>query len=83
MLNDADLKYAKEYLGEDDVVKKESIIEIQQFLSENPHIQLDPKDIRTITIFLRGCKYRLDRTKKKIARYVKNNEIESCHNIVK
>lgn len=70
MFNEADLKYAEQFLGEDEQVKKDGIAEIQRFLSENPQIGLDPKDIRTITIFLRGCKYRLDRTKKKITKYV-------------
>lgn len=52
-------------LGETAEVRNEQILIIQKWLADNPNIngQTDP---RTIIFFLRGCKFDLEKTKKKI-----------------
>lgn len=68
MLDQKAKLYAENILGESEETKKLAVKEIQNFISEHPEIPLDPSDVRTIVIFLRGCKYRTDKTKKKIAK---------------
>lgn len=68
MLSEEAKEYAKKNLGENDQVLENSMKEIQIFLSENPLITLETSDVkRTILIFLRGCKFNIGKTKKKIS----------------
>lgn len=63
----ADL-YACEHLGESEDVVESSVLEIKQFLRENPNIKARD-DQRTILCFLRSCKFNVEQTEKKIKEY--------------
>lgn len=68
LLNESALKYAKEQLNETKLKRFESVREIQKWLEENPKINSN-KNEEAILPFLRGCKYDMERTKKKIKNY--------------
>lgn len=68
MLSAEAKEYAKHNLGENDQVLENSLQEVQSFLKVNPHIKIETSDVRTILIFLRGCKFNIEKTKKKISK---------------
>lgn len=61
-------EYARTVLGETDEARKSSIREIQSFIAENSQISDEKFDERTILVFLRGCKFNIEKTKKKISK---------------
>lgn len=52
-------------LGETPEIRNEQILIIQKWLDENPHIN-GHNDPQTIIFFLRGCKFDVEKTKKKM-----------------
>lgn len=52
-------------LGETPKLRNDLIQGIQEWLGENPKINGDPNP-KVVLCFLRGCKFNLDKTKKKI-----------------
>lgn len=58
-------KNAKLMLGETDELRQQSIIEIINWLNENPTINGN-RDVINILYFLRCSKYKLDKAKRKI-----------------
>lgn len=56
---------AQKLLGETRDLRTDSISRISEWLEENPKIN-GHNDPTTILFFLRGCKFNLDKTKKKI-----------------
>lgn len=54
---------------EDAEIVAKQIEDINEWLEENPEINAMKCDARNL-MFLRGCKYNLDKTKKKIRRLV-------------
>lgn len=68
VLNESAVEYAKNYLNETETKRNESVKEIQNWLEENPKINGN-YDEESILPFLRGCKYDMAKTKKKIENY--------------
>lgn len=64
-LDAAAIAYARENLGESENVVRESVLEIQQFLKDNPNINAR-SDQRSIVCFLRSCKFNVDQAQQKI-----------------
>lgn len=60
---------AFQLLGETPHLRREMIKSVQLWLDENPKI-CGNKDPKIIVNFLRGCKFNLHNTKKKIKKYV-------------
>lgn len=60
---------AEQMLGETPEVREKNIIAIHKWLDQNPHINAH-RDTKTILHFLRGAKFRLDKAKSKMTRYV-------------
>ena len=56
---------AFQLLGERKSLRNQQIQLIQKWLQENPQVNAHP-DPRTIIFFLRGCKFDVDKAKKKI-----------------
>lgn len=56
---------ALKLLGETKRLREDSIIAIHKWLNEHPEINAH-NDPATIIFFLRGCKFDLEKTKKKI-----------------
>lgn len=80
MLNDDAKKYSREVLGETDETRDSAVKEIQEFLRDNKTSgSIEQSDVRTILIFLRGCKFDIEKTKKKIAKWVR---LQMHNNIV-
>lgn len=66
-LNEPAKSYALEHLGESEQVAKDSVLEIQNFLSDHPEINAH-NDTRSILCFLRSCKFNVEHAKTKIKR---------------
>uniref|UniRef100_A0A6M2DTV3 CRAL-TRIO domain-containing protein n=1 Tax=Xenopsylla cheopis TaxID=163159 RepID=A0A6M2DTV3_XENCH len=64
-LSEQDYLYAQKHLGETESIRKDSIIAIQQWISQNPNIKAK-SDAITILHFLRGCKFDIPKTIAKI-----------------
>jgi hypothetical protein len=62
------LEYAKKELGEEPRRRADDVRAIREWLKKQPHINADPDDQMIIT-FLRGCKFRLEKTKQKLDMY--------------
>ncbi|KAI4470669.1 alpha-tocopherol transfer protein-related [Holotrichia oblita] len=67
-LNEADKNFAINVLNETHETRAKSLEEIKNWLIENPNICAKSDDLN-ILAFLRGCKFRLDKTKQKIQNY--------------
>jgi hypothetical protein len=59
-------KAAKENLGEDKARVKDDIKALQTWIKKSPHLHSIRKDDAYLTMFLRGCKFSLERTKEKL-----------------
>ena len=57
---------AKENLGEDKARLKEDIKALKSWISKSPHLHSIRQDDEYLTMFLRGCKFSLERTKEKL-----------------
>jgi len=57
---------AKENLGEDKARLKDDIKAIKSWIKKSPHLHSIRQDDAYITMFLRGCKFSLERTKEKL-----------------
>jgi hypothetical protein len=62
------LDYAKKELGEEPKRRADDVRAIREWLKKQPHINADPDDQMIIT-FLRGCKFRMEKTKQKLDMY--------------
>lgn len=67
-LDDATREYLESELGETDETREKALAEIKQWLSENPSLNANAED-HAILPFLRGCKFRIERTKQKLSNY--------------
>lgn len=67
---------AEQILGETPEVREQSIIDIYKWLDQNPHINAH-RDTKSILHFLRGAKFRLDKAKSKMTRYVFTSEVDT------
>lgn len=61
---------AEQILGETPEVREQTIRDIHKWLDQNPHINAH-RDTKTILHFLRGAKFRLDKAKIKMTRYLR------------
>lgn len=61
--------YAREKLGETSDVREKCLIELNEWLDENPHINAN-RDATVLLHFLRGSKFRMDKVKRRIEMYV-------------
>jgi len=59
-------KAAKEDLGEDKNRLKDDIKALKSWISKSPHLHSIRQDDAYLTMFLRGCKFSLERTKEKL-----------------
>ncbi|CAG0896259.1 unnamed protein product [Darwinula stevensoni] len=57
---------AEKELNERKETRADDIKAIRHWLEKQPHLQTVPRDDRTILMFLRGCKFSLERTKEKL-----------------
>ena len=62
--------YAETFLNETEVNRAESLRQLRDWLHENPNIGAKTDDL-SLLAFLRGCKFDLDRTRRKIREYYK------------
>jgi len=60
------LKAAKEELGEDPKQLEEGVQLIKEWVNKSPHMHSIKKEDEVYKMFLRGCKYSLERTKEKL-----------------
>jgi len=59
-------KIPKEEFGEDTKAMQKDIKHLEDWIKKSPHLQNIRKDEVFLKVFLRGCKYSLERTKEKI-----------------
>jgi hypothetical protein len=59
------LEHAKKELNEDPKRRADDVRALREWLKKQPHIRAEPDDQMLIT-FLRGCKFRMEKTKEKI-----------------
>eukprot|EP00090_Calanus_glacialis_P005758 TRINITY_DN14460_c0_g1_i1.p1 TRINITY_DN14460_c0_g1~~TRINITY_DN14460_c0_g1_i1.p1 ORF type:complete len:328 (-),score=102.47 TRINITY_DN14460_c0_g1_i1:46-993(-) len=59
-------KAAKDNLGEDKGRLKDDLKALKSWISKSPHLHSIRKDDEYLTMFLRGCKFSLERTKEKL-----------------
>jgi len=65
--SDEDLeKAAKDNLGEDKARLKDDIKALKSWIKKSPHLHSIRQDDAYLTMFLRGCKFSLERTKEKL-----------------
>jgi len=65
--SDEDLeKAAKDNLGEDKARLKDDIKALKSWIKKSPHLHSIRQDDQYLTMFLRGCKFSLERTKEKL-----------------
>lgn len=69
-LDQAARDFVEKHLGETDDVRKSAISEIRNWLLDNPYLNAKTDD-RSILMFLRGCKFNINKTKQKITNYYK------------
>jgi len=65
-LDAAILERARVELGEDEQRREQSVAIIREWLKKQPHLVNCPIDDLFIVNYLRGCKYSLEKTKKKV-----------------
>ena len=65
-LDPKDLEFAENNFGETDEIRSSSISELRAWLEENPKVNAHT-DQDSLLYFLRGCKFNLELTKKKIS----------------
>jgi len=65
--SEADLAAAaRQDLGEDEKRLKEDLAALRRWISKSPHLHSIKQDEEYLTMFLRGCKFSLERTKEKL-----------------
>ena len=65
--SDKELKdSAKSQFGETPELLESSLEDLRKWISKSPHLQGIQQDDKTLKMFLRGCKFSLERTKEKI-----------------
>jgi len=60
------VQIAKEELEEDDHRRAQNVQILRDWLKKQPHMKSCPTDAKFLLAFLRGCKYSLEKSKKKI-----------------
>ncbi|XP_044743838.1 retinol-binding protein pinta [Chrysoperla carnea] len=73
-LSDADLEYLRQHFDETDESRERNVNEIRTWIEENGNFFLARTDYVWILSFLRGCKYDIEKTKKKIHSHLKLKE---------
>lgn len=68
-------EYAEKVLGETKENRDRCLMEIQKWLDDNPKINAN-RDPTSLIHFLRGAKFQMEKTKKRIETYV----INTCSN---
>lgn len=67
-LGESAKEFAQKELGETDERREQAIVELRQWLCENPRINAKSDDV-SILYFLRGCKFDVERTKQKLRNF--------------
>jgi len=60
------LKSAEEEFDENPNLLSSSLVDLRKWLAKSPHLQNICQDDQFLTIFLRGCKFSMERTKEKL-----------------
>ena len=60
------LESAKKQFGETPELLESSLKDLRKWLSKSPHLHSIQQDEKTLKMFLRGCKFSLERTKEKL-----------------
>ncbi|XP_046459127.1 retinol-binding protein pinta-like isoform X4 [Daphnia pulex] len=60
------LERAEKELGEDEHLRTQSVLALREWAKKQPHLQAMPLDAIFLLKFLRGCKYSLEKAKKKM-----------------
>lgn len=68
IVDNSAVEYAKNNLNETETKRKDYVKEIRKWFDDNPNLNGN-KDEEAIIPFLRGCKYDLEKTKKKLSNY--------------
>ncbi|XP_057368644.1 retinol-binding protein pinta-like [Daphnia carinata] len=60
------IERAEKELSEDEHLRTQSVLALREWAKKQPHLQAMPLDSKFLLKYLRGCKYSMEKTKKKI-----------------
>ncbi|KAK4010343.1 hypothetical protein OUZ56_019489 [Daphnia magna] len=60
------IEKAEKELSEDDHLRTQSVLALREWAKKQPHLQAMPLDAKFLLRYLRGCKYSLEKVKKKL-----------------
>ncbi|KAK4010341.1 hypothetical protein OUZ56_019487 [Daphnia magna] len=60
------IEKAEKELSEDEHLRTQSVMALREWVKKQPHLQAMPLDAKFLLRYLRGCKYSMEKTKKKL-----------------